>query len=152
MAATSYHPTANMIRRLFFAHGFREPYPAEELRRGGFYFLRDHPDGRLQSAFVFTWSNFRSAAKEGILPCRLFIRTDVGAPRPESVAIERANNANGTFISFRKGEWDDVCSRFEQDILPIFEASPADDSALHEEYVAVLDPRVAGNTPFPSEQ
>ena len=128
-----------MIRRLFFAHGFREPFPAEELRRGGFYFLRDHADGRLQSAFVFTWSNFRSAAEKGILPCRLWIRADMDAPRPDSIAIERANNAVGTYIAFRKGEWEDVCARFEQDIFLAFEASASGEEALQPEYLAAQE-------------
>lgn len=145
--ATSYFPTANMIRKLFFTHGFREPIPAEELRQGGFYFLRDHPDGRLQSAFVFSWSNFRRAEEQGILPCRLFVRTTLDAPRPDSAAIASANSAGNTFISYRKGEWADVCARFEQDLLPIFDAAPGEAETLQEEYVAVARPQATAMAP-----
>lgn len=144
--ATAYLPTANMIRKLFFTHGFREPIPMEELRRGGFYFLRDHPDGRLQSAFVFSWSNFRRAEEQGILPCRLFVRATLDAPRPDDAAIASANATGNTFISYRKGEWAAVCRRFEQDILPPFNAAADDAAPLLDEYIAV-PPATTTGTP-----
>ena len=124
--ANSYTPTQKMIADLLLGAGFTKQVIARADRIGGDVFHRTHPDGRVQMAYVFSWSNFRLAEKEGILPCRLCIRltTDVREPGPDS--WRRAPLGEHVYIPFDKGRWDDVTATFNRLALPVFDAAEHD--------------------------
>lgn len=124
--AKSYFPSANMTRGLFLDNGFTEPAPAEELRIGGYVFVREHKDGRMQTAYVVPWSNYAVAEKDGTAPCRLCIRLNPDASRDISEAISTAKDATHTWIPFDKGQWREVTATFVQAYLPVFDAPTAD--------------------------
>jgi hypothetical protein len=124
--ATYYRPTQKMITALLLDAGFTEQVIAPADRIGGAVFHREHADGRQQMAYVFAWSNFSIAEKEGILPCRLCIRitTDVPAPGPE--AWKSAPLGSHVYIAFEKDGWDHVEKTFTSHILPVYDAAAAD--------------------------
>lgn len=121
MPTNSYHPTARMIRTVFEPHGFREYQSTEPLRIGGYVFVRDHPDGRLQMLYVFPWSNFRHARETGVPGCRLWIRITSNAPRPEAEAWRDAPRGEHFAVQFEKEQWPGVAAVFEQWILPLID-------------------------------
>ena len=119
--ANSYHPTARMIRTLFTENGFAEPVPVEELRTGGFVFTREASDGRLQTAYVFSWSNFRIAAERGKLPCTLWIRVFFQTDRPVEEAIRNAQNGMDLGVHFSPGQWPEIREIVSTKIVPLFD-------------------------------
>lgn len=119
--ANSYHPTRRMIRALFAENGFVEPVPIEQLRTGGLVFTREGPDGGLQTAYVFTWSNFRVAAESGEQPCTLCVRVFFQTDRPLDAAIRNAQNGTDLGIHFSPGRWEEVCNIFATRVRPLFD-------------------------------
>lgn len=120
--ANSYIPSAKMIRDLFESHGFREYRSVAELRVGGMVFFRRHPDGRLQMAYVFSWSNFGVAEEKGHAPCVLWVRATLDAGASEEEAWRSASHAEGIAIGFQPREFKTVVEDVRHRVIPIFDA------------------------------
>lgn len=127
----SYFPTANMVRKAFESHGFTEYKSIAELRIGGYVFFRRHADGRLQSAYVFPWSNFQAAIEKGIAPCLLHVRINTNVDQPESEAWKTAMLAPAISIPFEQGQWPVVTDAIAEQIIPVYDA-PQDEQQLSE--------------------
>jgi hypothetical protein len=128
----SYTPTAKMIRTLFEQHGFTEYKSVKELAIGGYVFFRKHEDGRLQMAYVFSWSNFRIAEKEGSSPCIFWVRSTLNVTRSQDEAWRSAPHGISVGIPFKPDQWDVVTAKFVNLVMPAFDAPDGDGEHLLE--------------------
>lgn len=125
-----YTPTKRMQEAAIGALGFS---PLVETP-GGYLSTREHVDCRFQALWVFPWSNYLIAERDGIPPCNLCIRVTLDMPRMEQSRVQRHAPAGvHTTVWFDRELWHEVAPTLVRLWLPALDAPLEDGRTLLQE-------------------